>query len=285
MPTAARASASLLLPLLHCSALCAAGEAVRMDEAMRVVEAVRVIKAAPRKTTPASVRRSRPQQPAVMSNLPTDQVLTLLSEAGDAFFVCEKLGLQAKRALACTCSTLRPVIFQLLRQPRLVVQESDAIWDNACFVANVLVLNVHDQALCVAGETCAPEMKLAHLRTLPRLKVGEMGPTAALFFGAAIAESDSVLRLSTGTFKSLKALREKGKVNLRADISQGSDRDAMFGALMQNPAGHAKQWCWPPAPLPLTAPLGRAWLEWGLDRWGRRVSQAVLDESDGLTYF
>ena len=93
-------------------------EAVRVDEAMRVVEAVRVKKAEPRKTTSASVRRSRPQQPAVMSNLATDQVLTLLSEAEDAFFVCEDLGLQAKRALACTCSTLRPVIFQLLRQPK-----------------------------------------------------------------------------------------------------------------------------------------------------------------------
>ena len=50
-------------------------------------------------STPPSLRLHRPQQPAVTSNLATDQVLTLLSVAGDAFFVCEELGLQAKRAL------------------------------------------------------------------------------------------------------------------------------------------------------------------------------------------
>ena len=176
------------------------------------------------------------QQPTVVSNLAIDQVLALLSEA---FVECEGLGLQAKRALACTCSTLRPVIFQLLRQPRLLVQESDAIWDNARFVAIVLVPNAPKQVLCVAGETCVPEMKLAHLRTLPKLKVGAMGPTAALFFGAAIAESDCVLRLSTGATKSLRALRENDRVNLQlSDISQPSDRNAMLGALTLNAEQH-----------------------------------------------
>ena len=135
------------------------------------------------------------------------------------------------------------------------MQESDDTWDNARFVANVLVPNVPDQALCVAGETCVPEMKLAHLRTLPRLKVGEMGWPAALFFGAAIAESDSVLRLSTGATKSLKALREigqppYGRADFRQLISghfstQGPDRNAMFGALVHNPVSHAGRWCWP----------------------------------------
>ena len=177
-----------------------------------------------------------PQQPTVVSNLAMDQVLALLSEA---LLECEGLGLQAKRALACTCSTLRPVIFQLLRQPRLLVQESDAIWDNARFVAIVLVPNAPKQVLCVAGETCVPEMKLAHLRTLPKLKVGAMGPTAALFFGAAIAESDCVLRLSTGATKSLRALRENDRVNLQLpDISQPSDRNAMLGALTLNAEQH-----------------------------------------------
>ena len=176
-----------------------------------------------------------PQQPTVVSNLAVDQVLVLLLAGQDAFFVCEELGLQAKRALACTCSTLRPLLFQLLRQPRLVVQEHDAIWDNARFVANVLVHNVPQQTLCVAGETCVPGMKLAHLRTLPRLKVGTLGPAAALFFGAAIADSDCVLRLSTGATKSIRALRENDRVNFhdKSDISQRSDRYAMHGALMR----------------------------------------------------
>ena len=170
-----------------------------------------------------------------MSNLAVDQVLVLLLAGQDAFFVCEELRLQAKRALACTCSTLRPLLFQLLRQPRLVVQEHDAIWDNARFVANVLVHNVPQQTLCVAGETCVPGMKLAHLRTLPRLKVGTLGPAAALFFGAAIADSDCVLRLSTGATKSIRALRENDRVNFhdKSDISQRSDRYAMHGALMR----------------------------------------------------
>ena len=129
--------------------------------------------------------------------------------------------------------------FQLLRQPKLVVQESDAIWDNARFVANVLVANVPEQVLCVAGETCVPEMKLAHLRTLPKLKVGAMGPTAALFFGAAVAESDCVLRLSTGATKSLRALRERARVNLpQSDVSQSSDQNAMLGALTLNAEQH-----------------------------------------------
>ena len=188
---------------------------------------------------PSAARVQAPlhqQQPTVVSNLAIDQVLALLSEA---FVECEGLGLQAKRALACTCSTLRPVIFQLLRQPRLLVQESDAIWDNARFVAIVLVPNAPKQVLCVAGETCVPEMKLAHLRTLPKLKVGAMGPTAALFFGAAIAESDCVLRLSTGATKSLRALRENDRVNLQLpDISQPSDRNAMLGALTLNAEQH-----------------------------------------------
>ena len=176
-----------------------------------------------------------PQQPTVVSNLTTDKVLGLLSEAKDAFFVCEELGLQEKRALACTCSTLRLVIFQLLRQPRLVVQESDAILDNARFVASVLVPNVPKQVLCVAGETCVPNMNLAHLRTLPKLKVGTMGPTAALFLGAAIADSDCVLRLSTGATKSIRALRENDRVNFQMpDIAQPSDRNAMLGALTLN---------------------------------------------------
>ena len=185
---------------------------------------------------PAQVKAPlRPQlQPTVVSNLAMGQVLDmLLSEAKDAFFVCEELGLQAKRALACTCSALRPVIFQLLRQPRLVVQEHDAIWDNARFVANVLMQSVPQQTLSVAGETCVPEMKLAHLRTLSRLKVGTMGPTAALFFGAAISDSDCVLRLSTGATKSIRALRENDRVNLQMpEIAQSSDRNAMLGALM-----------------------------------------------------
>ena len=184
---------------------------------------------------PAQVQAPRrPQQPTVVSNLAMGRVLDMwLGEAKDPFFVCEELGLQAKRALACTCSALRPVIFQLLRQPRLVVQEHDAIWDNARFVANVLMQSVPQQTLSVAGETCVPEMKLAHLRTLPRLKVGTMGPTAALFFGAAISDSDCVLRLSTGATKSIRVLRENDRINLQMpEIAQPSDRNAMLGALM-----------------------------------------------------
>ena len=118
------------------------------------------------------------------------------------------------------------------------MQESDATWDNARFVTSVLVPNVPEQALCVAGETCVPEMRLAHLRTLPRLKVGTMGWPAALFFGAAIAESNTVLRLSTGATKSLGPLRENKEISSPGPNLRHADLCAMVGALMLNP--HAR---------------------------------------------
>ena len=161
------------------------------------------------------------------------QFLALFGKAKDALLDSEWLGLRAKRSLACTCSELRPVVFEHLRQPRLAVQVSDATFDNAQFVASVLVPQVPEQALCVAGETFVPEMRLAHLRTLPRLKVGTMRWPAALFFGAAIAESESVLRLADGVAcKSLKPLRENKKIDLGNHST--ADLFAMLGALRLN---------------------------------------------------
>ena len=107
-------------------------------------------------------------------------------------------------------------------------------------------------------------MKLAHLRTLPRLKVGEMGWPAALFFGAAIAESDSVLRLSTGATRSLKALREIGQPPYgRADFRQ-LPYPRTFLNTGSGPKRHVRrshaQSCEPRWTVVLAAPLGRAWL-------------------------
>tara|TARA_B110001452_G_scaffold262283_2_gene262116 strand:- start:961 stop:2139 length:1179 start_codon:yes stop_codon:yes gene_type:complete len=187
------------------------------------------------------------QQAAVeRRNLATDQVLSLLDEAADALFDCRFLGLRSKRALACTCSRLRPVIFAMLRGPRLVVQESDASWSNAQFVATVLVPNVPSQALCVAGETCQPEMRLAHLQTLLRLKVGTMGWPAAVFFGAAIAKSNGVLRLSNElTCKNIKPLREQKDLScLEVARLSRADRFAMLGALMLNEHPQSSRAAW-----------------------------------------
>ena len=86
--------------------------------------------------------------------------------------------------------------------------------------------------LYVVGETYLPVLELSRYRNLARLKVGSMALTAALFFGAAIADCDATLRLSDGfTFRELKPLRERAHIELRAS---SSDFAAMLGALCLN---------------------------------------------------
>ena len=108
------------------------------------------------------------------------------------------------------------------------------------------------QTLCVAGEACLPEMQLALYRTLPRLKVGALGPAAALFFGVAIARCSCTLRLSNGLrLVDLAPLRERDDLteSRRSLLSklgvQTSDEEAenenvsdflcLFGARHLNP--------------------------------------------------
>lgn len=175
----------------------------------------------------------------VQLHLTNISLIDMLREKGgsDALFAFPEMRLSAKRSLACTCSECRIMVFAHLRAEVLSVTWLDATWANALFVARVLVPFVPEQILRMQGEQSVPEMKLAHLRTLPRLKVGTMGWPAAIFFGAAIADSDATLRFSDGlTLRNLQPLRESvtANVSLPADASE-SDLCAMLGVLSWNP--------------------------------------------------
>ena len=168
-------------------------------------------------------------------HLSKTSLVDVLHQASDAFFACEKTRLSAKRSLACTNSECRSMVFAHLRGPVLSVAWWDATWANATFVARVLVPTVPEQVLRMKDERCVPDMKLAHLGTLPRLKVGTMGWPAAMFFGAAIAQSDATLRLSDGTTcRELKPLRERVTIAMPPKPSD-ADVCAMLGALALNP--------------------------------------------------
>lgn len=163
--------------------------------------------------------------------------LTLLMEelGGDARDeTLVLMGLRSRRALACACTSLRGMLTEHFHLPVLVVCNSDATWDNAMFVASLVPAVV--TTLRVQGEAYLPEMRLAHYQTLPRLKIGAMGVAAALFFGAALAKCDCMLRLSDGvTVRDLKGLRERplGASALPATV-QAADLTALLSVLCLN---------------------------------------------------
>mmetsp|Transcript_41359 Transcript_41359/g.134633 ORF Transcript_41359/g.134633 Transcript_41359/m.134633 type:complete len:238 (+) Transcript_41359:56-769(+) len=141
------------------------------------------------------------------------------------------VALACKRALACTCYALRERLTPHLRAATLSVRRGDAIWSNALFVARLPGLT----DLRVEGETCLPSMDLARYRRLDALKVGSLGPPAALFFGAAIATSNARLRLSDGsTIRSISALRSSPSPNKAEKEASDADRAALLGALASN---------------------------------------------------
>jgi hypothetical protein len=149
----------------------------------------------------------------------TSLFCTMLRELGpdacDGVFV-PLLMLRARRALACCCYQLREQMnATLLHAPMLQVRADDATWDNIWYVSRRLVSVptaappvMPLQSLRVEGECHLPEMALAQYRQLRRLKVGELGVPAALFFGAAVAHCEATLRLSDGlTLRTLDGMR------------------------------------------------------------------------------
>ena len=122
---------------------------------------------------------------------------------------------------------------ELLRAPVLYVEPEDATWDNCVFVARL----PHLRELRMQGELCLPGLELSRYRTLMRLKVGELGVPAALFFGAAIATSDATLRLSDGkSVKNLGPMRTSiGRGTILVPPNAGrADLAALLGALSLN---------------------------------------------------
>ena len=140
--------------------------------------------------------------------------------------------LQSARSMACCCSTLSGVAKAYYASSTFSVSAADATLDNAIFVAASLRLPT-----LLAKEDGASEHRLLELssyRTLPRLKVGTMGRVAALYFGAAIADCDCLVRLSNGTLcKALQPLREREDINLHAQLAD-CDFAALLGALASN---------------------------------------------------
>lgn len=163
----------------------------------------------------------------------TSSLVTVLMVLGDDFareLLLQHVPFCARQALAAACFDTRQ-LHVLRHAVHLLVHDADATWLNATFVARLPCL----RTLRVEGETSLPVMHLSHYRTLPRLKVGAVGVTAALFLGAAIAKCDCVLRLSDGLMlRNLKGLRESARVNFPSAVSP-ADVAAMLGALCLNP--------------------------------------------------
>ena len=143
--------------------------------------------------------------------------------------IVPSLTLRAKRVMACCCFQLRALLSPVLRAPTLDVGPCDATWENAVFVARLPGL----RTLRVDGEHFLPEVEVERVRSRPRLKIGQMGATAALFVGALIADGNLLLRLSDDNrvvdFEDLRGGRAYGKFSV-------ADACALLGPLSRNQA-------------------------------------------------
>ena len=157
--------------------------------------------------------------------------------------IVPSLTLRAKRVMACCCFQLRALLSPVLRAPTLDVGPCDATWENAVFVARLPGL----RTLRVDGEHFLPEVDIERVRARPRLKIGRMGATAALFVGALIADGNLLLRLSDDNrvvdFEDLRGGRAYGSSgieNFRWSRAYGkfsiADACALLGPLSRNQA-------------------------------------------------
>ena len=143
--------------------------------------------------------------------------------------IVPSLTLLATRGMACCCFQLRALLTPVLRGPALDVGPCDATWENAVFVARLPGL----RTLRIDGEHFLPEVEVERVRSRPRLKIGQMGATAALFVGALIADGNLLLRLSDDNrvvdFEDLRGGRAYGKFSV-------ADACALLGPLSRNQA-------------------------------------------------
>ena len=161
-------------------------------------------------------------------------LVDLILQFNDLFsLILPSLTLRASRGLACCCFQLRTLLTPTLRAPTLVVGPHDATWENAVFVARLPGL----QTLRIDGEHFLPEVDVGRVRTRPRLQIGQMGTTAALFVGALIADGNLRLRLSNGNrmidFGPLRGGRHGGVL---AVADSTADACALLGPLSRNQA-------------------------------------------------
>ena len=144
--------------------------------------------------------------------------------------------LHGLRSMACCCHTLTVIVRAHLLSPHFCVGDADATLDNARFTAAL-----GRTTLRTVGPF--PVLECARYRSLTRLKVGAMGTTAALYFGAVVADCDCTVRLANGNMcKDLKPLRESSRICMRGDSGFGregyrvgvTDLAALLGALSLN---------------------------------------------------
>ena len=146
--------------------------------------------------------------------------------------IMPSLTLRAKRLLACCSFQLRALLTLTLRAPTLVVGPHDATWENAVFVARLPGL----QTLRIDGEHFLPEVDIGRVRTRPRLQIGQMGTTAALFVGALIADGNLRLRLSNGNRMIDFGPLRGGRHGVLAVADSTADACALLGPLSRNQA-------------------------------------------------
>lgn len=150
------------------------------------------------------------------------------------------LQLACKRAVACVNREARRVFTEHLRQKQLHVNHLDCTLSNARFVIQCLLPAVDDLLLCAAGEILCPRLSMKHIVSEPRLRLhsqhsGSLSPTAAFFLGHVLADTDCLIRLTTGSTKCLKALRENPRIYLSpTDMDNIVDQRVMAGALQRN---------------------------------------------------
>ena len=144
--------------------------------------------------------------------------------------------LHGLRSMACCCHTLTVIVRAHLLSPHFCVGDADATLNNARVTAAL-----GRTTLRTVGPF--PVLECARYRSLTRLKVGAMGTTAALYFGAVVADCDCTVRLANGNMcKDLKPLRESSRICMRGDSGFGregyrvgvTDLAALLGALSLN---------------------------------------------------
>ena len=100
-----------------------------------------------------------------------NELISFLEDLGTDALGSGVFNLEFMRMLGCSCHQLRTMMNESrLHRTVLDVQPDDATWGNAVFVTRRLRGTPPLQLLRVAGEQFVPEMDLAKLSSLPKLK-------------------------------------------------------------------------------------------------------------------
>ena len=125
---------------------------------------------------------------------------------------------------------------QSLSNPNLYVNEEDCCHDNVQFVVRFLSQKIPGLKVCPKGEELVPELDLYTLRTRERLTAKKDGKTinviTAYWLGEALADTDCLIRLTTGVVKNLGALRNNARIYLSPEDNRDPiDKNLLQGAL------------------------------------------------------